>query len=119
MSTIGKGNFKIYIKNTFTGNTTSKTFTIYYNLEIRPKEIKCDSIEKTDNENLLLYEEPICIQATKGFPKDVYKWRYSYKNANGVTIEGNLYPYKTEDNGATIYVKGSDFLSESAFHDIS
>ena len=118
MSTIGKGNFKIYIKNTFTGNTTSKTFTIDYNLEIRPKEIKCDSIEKTDNENLLLYEEPICIQATKGFPKEVYKWRYSYKNANGVTIEGNLYPYKTEDNGATIYVKGSDFLSVSTFHDL-
>ena len=118
MSTIGKGNFKIYIKNTFTGNTTSKTFTIDYNLEIRPKEIKCDSIEKTDNENLLLYEEPICIQATKGFPKEVYKWRYSYKNANGVTIEGNFTPFKTEDNGATIYVKGSDFLSESQFNEL-
>lgn len=118
MSTIGKGNFKIYIKNTFTGITTSKTFTIDYNLEIRPKEIKCDSIEKTDNENLLLYDEPICIQATKGFPKDVYKWRYSYKNANGVTIEGNFTPFKTEDNGATIYVKGSDFLSVSTFHDL-
>ena len=118
MSTIGKGNFKIYIKNTFTGITTSKTFTIDYNLEIRPKEIKCDSIEKTDDENLLLYEEPICIQATKGFPKDVYKWRYSYKNANGVTIEGNFTPFKTEDNGATIYVKGSDFLSVSTFHDL-
>ena len=118
MSTIGKGNFKIYIKNTFTGNTTSKTFTIYYNLEIRPKEIKCDSIEKTDNENLLLYEKPICIQATKGFPKEVYKWRYSYKNANGVTIEGNFTPFKTEDNGATIYVKGSDFLSESQFNEL-
>lgn len=118
MSTIGKGNFKIYIKNTFTGITTSKTFTIDYNLEIRPKEIKCDSIEKIDNENLLLYDEPICIQATKGFPKDVYKWRYSYKNANGVTIEGNFTPFKTEDNGATIYVKGSDFLSVSTFHDL-
>ena len=115
---LGKGNFKIYIKNTFTGNTTSKTFTIDYNLEIRPKEIKCDSIEKTDNENLLLYEEPICIQATKGFPKEVYKWRYSYKNGQGVPIEGDLYPYKTEDNGATIYVKGSDFLSESQFNEL-
>ena len=115
---LGKGDFKIYIKNTFTGNTTSKTFTIDYNLEIRPKEIKCDSIEKTDNENLLLYEKPICIQATKGFPKEVYKWRYSYKNANGVTIEGNFTPFKTEDNGATIYVKGSDFLSESQFNEL-
>lgn len=115
---LGKGDFKIILKNTFTGITTSKTFTIDYNLEIRPKEIKCDSIEKTDNENLLLYDEPICIQATKGFPKDVYKWRYSYKNANGVTIEGNFTPFKTEDNGATIYVKGSDFLSVSTFHDL-
>ena len=115
---LGKGDFKIIIKNTFTGNTTSKTFTIDYNLEIRPKEIKCDSIEKTDNENLLLYEKPICIQATKGFPKEVYKWRYSYKNANGVTIEGNFTPFKTEDNGATIYVKGSDFLSESQFNEL-
>ena len=118
MSTIGKGNFKICIKNTFTGNTTSKTFTIDYNLEIRPKEIKCDSIEKTDNENLLLYEEPICIQATKGFPKEVYKWRYSYKDAQGKPKKGVFTPFKTEDNGATIYVKGSDFLSESQFNQL-
>lgn len=111
---LGKGNFKIYIKNTFIGNTTSKTFTIDYNLEIRPKEIKC----RISDEIKLLYEDTICIRATKGFPKEIYKWRYSYKNTQGKSIEGTLIPYKIEDNGATIYVKGSDFLSESDFYDL-
>lgn len=92
--------------------------SVKYYLKLVPKEIKCDSIEKIDNENLLLYDDPICIQATKGFPKEVYKWRYLYLNANGDTIKGTFTPFKTEDNGATIYVKGSDFLSESAFHDL-
>ena len=97
--------------NNYNYSTTS--FKVKYSILIQPLQVNIISFDK-----YLLYEEPICIQATKGFPKDVYKWRYSYKNANGVTIEGNLYPYKTEDNGATIYVKGSDFLSESAFHDL-
>ena len=92
--------------------------SVKYYLKLVPKEIKCDSIEKIDNENLLLYDDPICIQATKGFPKEVYKWRYLYLNAIGDTIKGTFTPFKTEDNGATIYVKGSDFLSESAFHDL-
>ena len=33
-------------------------------------------------------------------------------------MEGNFTPFKKEDNGATIYVKGSDFLSVSDFHDL-
>ena len=97
--------------NNYNYSTTS--FKVKYSILIQPLQVNIISFDK-----YLLYEEPICIQATKGFPKDVYKWRYSYKNANGVTIEGNLYPYKTEDNGATIYVKGSDFLSVSTFHDL-
>ena len=111
---VGNGNFEIKIKNQFTGSQTYETFIINYHLEIRPKEIKC----RTSNERILLYEDTICIRATKGFPKDVYKWRFQYKNANGQTIKGNFTPSKTEDNGATIYVKGSDFLSVSDFHDL-
>ena len=89
-----------------------------YNLEIRPLEIECTNLGTTSDETDLIYDELICIKATKGFPKDVYKWRYSYKNAQGILIEGDLYPYRTEDNGATIYVRGSDFLSETTFYDL-
>lgn len=97
--------------NNYNYSTTS--FKVKYSILIQPLQVNIISFDK-----YLLYDEPICIQATKGFPKDVYKWRYSYKNANGVTIEGNFTPFKTEDNGATIYVKGSDFLSVSTFHDL-
>ena len=102
------------IEGRFNGSGTTVLCNTTYHLEIRPKEVKC----QTSNDRRLLYEEPICIKATKGFPKDVYKWRYSYKNAQGILIEGDFTPYKTEDNGATIYIKGSDFLSVSTFHDL-
>lgn len=102
------------IEGTFNGSGTTVLCNTTYHLEIRPKEIIC----QTSNDRRLLYEEPICIKATKGFPKDIYKWRYSYKNAQGILIEGDFIPYKTEDNGATIYIKGSDFLSVSTFHDL-
>lgn len=94
-------------------NYTTTSFYVDYSLIIQPL-----NVEILKSEQFLLYDEPICIQATKGFAKDVYQWRYSYKNTNGVTIEGIFTPYKTEDNGATIYVKGSDFLSVSTFHDL-
>ena len=94
-------------------NYTTTSFNIEYSITIQPLEVNIIT-----SENYLLYDEPICIQATKGFPKEVYKWRYLYLNANGDTIKGTFTPFKTEDNGATIYVKGSDFLSESAFHDL-
>jgi hypothetical protein len=106
------------IEGTFNGSGTTVLCNTTYHLEIRPKKIDCTNLGTTSGEKELLYDDPICIQATKGFPKDVYKWRYSYKNAQGIPVEGYLYPYKTEDNGATIYVKGSDFLSVSTFHDL-
>lgn len=111
---LGTGRFQ----GTFSGGGLNNLFNTTYRLEIRPKEIKCTNLGTTSGEQFLLYDEPICIQATKGFHKEVYKWRYQYKNANGVTIEGNFTPFKTADGGATIYVKGSDFLSESVFHDL-
>lgn len=101
---------KMYYNNY---NYTTTSFNVEYSITIQPLELKIIT-----SDNYLLYDEPICIQATKGFHKEVYKWRYQYKNANGVTIEGNFTPFKTADGGATIYVKGSDFLSESIFHDL-
>lgn len=111
---LGTGNFQGRFYNQYIGSGTFNLFRVSYHLEIRPERIKCS----TSDERELLYEDTICIRATKGFPKEVYKWRYSYKNANGVTIEGNFTPFKTEDNGATIYVKGSDFLNETQFNEL-
>ena len=89
---------------------------ITYYIEIRPSEVKCTNIGTTSGETDLIYDEPIRIQATKGFHPDVYKWRYSFTDADGFPVNGYLTPYKTEDNGATIYVRGSDFLSKSTFN---
>ena len=115
--TIATGDIGAYYINEG-GTYNNVSIESEYNLEIRPLKIECTNIGTTSGETDLIYDEPICIKATKGFHTDVYKWRYSYKNAHGVLIEGDLTPYKTEDNGATIYIKGSDFLSVSTFHDL-
>lgn len=114
---IATGNIQGAYRDT-PGSYNSIYFHADYNLEIRPLEIECTNLGTTSGEKDLLYDDPICIQATKGFPKEVYKWKYLYLNANGDTIKGTFTPFKTEDNGATIYVKGSDFLSESTFYDL-
>lgn len=111
LHTIGK---KIIHGYDYSNGSSDTRIQITYYLEIRPNKVNC----QTSDDRKLLYEEPTCIQATKGFPQDVYKWRYSYKNAQGVPIEGDLYPYRTEDNGATIYVRGSDFLSKTQFNEL-
>ena len=103
-----------HILNSYNPDVSQKLFKVSYKLEIRPLEVICES----SNDRELLYEDTICIKATKGFPKETYKWRYSYKDAQGKHRKGVFTPYKTEDNGATIYVKGSDFLSESTFYDL-
>ena len=102
------------IKNSVFPDLSQKLFKAKYNVELHPFNITC----KASNDKKLLYEDTICIKATKGFPKETYKWRYSYKDAQGKHRKGVFTPYKTEDNGATIYVKGSDFLSESTFYDL-
>ncbi len=105
---IGKKYVSVYDYN----NSFNGSINITYHIEIIPDKINC----QTSDERKLLYEDTICIRATKGFSKEVYKWRYSYNNDQGILIEGSFTPFKTEDNGATIYVKGSDFLSETAFN---
>ena len=103
-----------HILNSYNPDVSQKLFKVSYKLEIRPLEVICE----TSNDRELLYEDTICIKATKGFPKETYKWRYSYKDAQGKPKKGVFTPFKTEDNGATIYVKGSDFLSESQFNQL-
>lgn len=107
---IGKKYVSVYDYN----NSSNGSINITYHIEIIPDKINC----QTSDERKLLYEDTICIRATKGFPKDVYKWRYSYKNAQGIPIKGTFTAFKTENNGATIYVKGSDFLSEAQFNEL-
>ena len=95
-----------------------KYFDANYYIQIQPDRIKCKKTNTNGDTIYIHYDEPIRIEATKGFPKETYKWRYSYKNAQGETKRGIFTPYKVEDNGATIYVKGSDFLSESTFYEL-
>lgn len=105
------------------GNGTEITlFQANYYVITRPGSIACyekiiigDSIPK---DNFLLFDDPICIKATTGFPKEVYKWRYSYSTSKGVTKSGTFEPYDSADNGATIYVMASDFMSEADFNDL-
>ena len=115
---LGESTITLKIKNSFNGSNTYRTIKISYFLEIRPYKINCTYINPTFSNNIILYDEPICINATAGFPKELYQWLFSYKNSKGRTIKGTFTPFKTEDNGATIYVKGSDFLSESTFYDL-
>ena len=95
-----------------------KYFDANYYIQIQPDRIKCKKINTNGDTIYIHYDEPIRIEATKGFPKETYKWRYSYKDAQGKHRKGVFTPFKTEDNGATIYVKGSDFLSESQFNQL-
>lgn len=97
---------------------------VYYSvkstLSIRPKSVTCSVVESDGmekNENTLLYNHETCIQATLGFPKEVYKWEYSYKQ-NNKTIKGQLTNIRTTNNGATIYVKAADFMSENDFKEL-
>lgn len=94
-----------------------RLFNIDYYLDIKPK-ITYEVNQSSKEDDVILYNEVICIQATKGFPKDVYKWKYSYLDAKGTPRTGDLKPFNTLDNGATIYVKGSDFLSETQFNEL-
>ena len=89
-------------------------------LSIRPNSVTCSVVESDGmgkNENTLLYNHETCIQATLGFPKEVYKWEYSYKQ-NNKTIKGQLTNIRTTNNGATIYVKAADFMSENDFKEL-
>ena len=97
---------------------------VYYSvkstLSIRPDFVSCSVVESegmVKNENTLLYNHETCIQATLGFPKEVYKWEYSYKQ-NNKTIKGQLTNIRTTNNGATIYVKAADFMSENDFKEL-
>ncbi|MEE1183877.1 MAG: SprB repeat-containing protein [Paludibacteraceae bacterium] len=81
--------------------------------------VDCQYIEEDEqNYSYILFNDPVCIKATTGFPKEVYKWRYSYKTSKGVTKSGTFEPYDSSDNGATIYVKASDFMSQETFDDL-
>ena len=95
-----------------------KYFDANYYIKIQPETIKCKQTSTNSKNTYIYYEDTICIKATKGFPKETYKWRYSYKDAQGKHRKGVFTPYKIEDNGATIYIKGSDFLSESQFNQL-
>ena len=83
-------------------------------LQIQPAFIQSE----TSAERFLLYDIPVRIKATKGFPKEVYKWRYSYSTSKGVTRSGIFEPYRSFDKGATIYVKASDFMDQETFDDL-
>lgn len=90
-----------------------------YSLIIQPLLVDCQYIEEDEqNYSYILFNDPVCIKATTGFPKEVYKWRYSYKTSKGVTKSGTFEPYDSSDNGATIYVKASDFMSQETFDDL-
>lgn len=97
-------------------------FKANYSLIIQPEVINClDTIydnNKKAEYNFILFNNPVCIKATTGFPKEVYKWRYSYKTSKGVNCSGTFEPYNSSDNGATIYVKASDFMSQETFEDL-
>lgn len=87
-------------------------YTVYSYLTIRPKALETIVTE----DPFLFYNTPVCIQATKGFPKEVYKWRYAYKNKKGKEVRGLLEPKRMVDNGATIYIDASEFMSEETFN---
>ena len=93
-----------------------RLFNIDYYIDIKPQKIEYQINGNSNEDEILLYNDVTCIQATKGFHPDVYKWEYSYYDSTGIPRTGPLKPFKTEDNGATIYVKGSDFMTESNFY---
>ena len=97
-------------------------FQTNYTLVIQPESVHClDTIyvnNKKPDYNYILFNDPVCIKATTGFPKEVYKWRYSYKTSKGINKSGTFEPYYCADNGATIYVKAADFMSEADFNDL-
>ncbi|MEE1183457.1 MAG: hypothetical protein UHZ06_03100, partial [Paludibacteraceae bacterium] len=94
-------------------------FQATYSLMVQPSIVECQYVNESEhNFNFILFDDPICIKATTGFPKEVYKWRYSYSTSKGVTKSGTFEPYDSADNGATIYVMASDFMSEADFNDL-
>ena len=94
-------------------------FQATYTLIVQPSMVECQYIKNNSIEDrFILFNDPVCIKATTGFPKEVYKWRYSYKTSKGITKSGIFEPYDSADNGATIYVKASDFMSEADFNDL-
>ena len=106
----------------YVNGTETTLFQANYFVILYPNSIAC--YEKTligdsvTEYNFILFNDPVCIKATTGFPKEVYKWRYSYITSKGVTKSGTFEPYDSADNGATIYVKASDFMSEADFKDL-
>lgn len=107
-----------FIRSRISNSDKKTLFKVDYYLDIKPKEIEYIVNEDSNEDDVILYDETTRISATKGFPNDVYKWEYSYLDAKGTPRTGVLKPFKTEDNGATIYVKGSDFLSETQFNEL-
>ncbi len=94
-------------------------FQATYSLMVQPSIVECQYVNESEhNYNFILFNDPVCIKATTGFPKEVYKWRYSYSTSKGVTKSGTFEPYDSADNGATIYVMASDFMSEADFNDL-
>jgi hypothetical protein len=78
-------------------------FQATYSLMVQPSIVECQYVNESEhNFNFILFDDPICIKATTGFPKEVYKWRYSYSTSKGVTRSGTFEPYASSDNGATI-----------------
>ncbi|MCL1868088.1 MAG: T9SS type A sorting domain-containing protein [Paludibacter sp.] len=123
--TWGGGNYTVTMSNKipyYYNNTSTATdkMTIYYSLFIRPKKFqlyyfnKYEPDQMTQNQRLsgdLMFDFPITIKASKGFPNSIYNWKYSYNsNGNGIVT-------KTFDNSInnrdTICFKGSDILTES------
>ena len=106
-----------YMQGRISNSSLYQLFKIDYYIDIKP-QITYEIDKSPAEDDVLLYDDVICIQATKGFPKDVYKWRYSYLDYEGTPRTGTLKPSNILDNGAKIYVKGSDFLTKTQFNEL-
>ena len=106
-----------YMQGRISNSSLYQLFKIDYYIDIKP-QITYEIDKSPTEDDVLLYDDVICIQATKGFPKDVYKWRYSYLDYEGTPRTGTLKPSNILDNGAKIYVKGSDFLTKTQFNEL-
>lgn len=86
-------------------------FNVKYYVDIQPLEIKASN----QLGESIIYDKEICINTTRGFPLNCYKWSYYILNKNGEIIKDSTPIHKAQIEDNNFCIKGSDILTEENF----
>lgn len=92
-------------------NNTTFFFKVKYYVSIQPLEIKATN----ELGQSIIYDKELCINTTKGFPLDCYKWSYYILDKNSKIIKYSTPINKTQLVDSKFYIKGSDIMKEEEF----